>query len=78
MAGWLPLSTLRMWQVVAGPRRAAGVCGLQLPNLGDSRNDLPRHSYAIAAVVPRHMVGDDPEERCERVGIAASAGAEKL
>src|SRR5947209_9360993 len=30
--------------------------------------------YFSTIVVPSHVVGDDPEERCQRVGVATSAG----
>ncbi len=72
-----PLSSLRIGKGMAGAR-AVAVCGLWLPDFGDSRDDLPGHADPIASVVSRHVVGDDPEERRQHVGTAASAGAEKL
>ena len=64
MAGWLPLSTLWRWAVVAGARGAVGVRGLRLPNLSDSGNDLPGHPDPVAHLVSGDVVGDHPEERC--------------
>ena len=52
--------------------------GLWLPNFSDSRNDLPGHAHPFASLVPRHVVGDHAEERCQRLGPPASAWAEEL
>ena len=54
------------------------MCGLWLPNFSDSRHDLPGHTDSLAGLVPRDVVGDEPEERCQRFGSATSAGAEKV
>jgi hypothetical protein len=63
---------------MASPRRAVSVRGLRLPDLSDCRNDLSGHADPVAGLVPRHVVGNNPEERRQRVGIATRAGAEEL
>jgi hypothetical protein len=78
MARRLPVPKLRRWSVVAGARRAAGVCGKWLPNLSDSGDDLPGYEDPFAGLVPHDVVADDPEERCQRVGIAASARLDEI
>ena len=55
-----------------------GVCRVRLPDFGDRRNDLSGHTDALTRVVWRHVVGDDAEEWRQRLGAAASAGAEEL
>ena len=62
---------------MASARCAVSVCGLWLPNLCDHRNDLLGYADSVAGLVSRH-VGNDPEERRQRVGAATSAGAEEL
>jgi hypothetical protein len=69
LAGRIPLPTLRRPPIVAGPRSFAGVRGLWVPNFGDSRNDFPGHANPFAGLVPRHGVGDHPEEWCQRAGV---------
>jgi len=78
MAEWFSLPTLRCGPVVASARRAAGVRGLRLPNVSDSRDDLPGYEDPFAGLVPRHVVGYHSEERCQRLGTATSARAEEL
>jgi hypothetical protein len=78
VAGGLPLPTLWRRQVLAGPRSFAGVPWVWLPNFGDSRNDLPGYANSFAGLVPRHVVGDHPEERGQCFGSATGARAEEL
>jgi hypothetical protein len=63
---------------MAGARRAASVCGLRPPNLCDLRDDLSGYADPIAGLVSRHVVDNDSEKRRQRVGVAASVGAEEL
>jgi len=65
----------RSWPVT---RVLLEVRELRRANFGDSGNDLPGHPNPFAALVPRHVVGNDAEERSQRVGTATSTGAEKL
>ena len=78
MAGGFPLSALWWQPVVAGSRSAVGVRWLWLPNFSNSGNDLPGHPDSIACVVPRDVVGDDPEERSQRVGVATNSRPEEI
>ena len=58
--------------------RAVSVRGLRLPDICDGWNDLSGHADAVARLVSRHVVGNNPEERRQRVGAATRAGAEEL
>ena len=51
---------------------------LRLSNFGYGGHDLPGHPNSIAGLVSRDMVGDDAEERCQRVGAATSARPEEI
>jgi len=64
--------------VVARPWGSARVRGLWLPNFSYSRNHLPGYAHSFTGLVPRYVVGDHPEERCQRFGPATSARAEEL
>ena len=77
VADGFPLFPLRIGEGMAGSRSLA-VCRVRLPDFGDRRNDLPGHTDSVTRVVSRHVLGDDPEERRQRVGAATSAGAEEL
>ena len=57
---------------------ASGMPRLRTSNLGDGRDALSRHAQAVGAVVPHHVVGDEPEEREQRAGSAESAWIGKL
>ena len=61
---------------VRGVLLECAACGCQTSVT--RRNDFPGHTDTIACLVPRHVVGDDPEERCQRVGVATSARLEEL
>ena len=58
--------------------RSVGVRWVWVPDFGHRRNDFPGHTDSFAGVVSRHVVGDDPEERGQRIGTATSAGAERI
>ena len=58
--------------------RSVGVRRVWVPDFGHRRNDLPGHANPVARVVSRHVVGDHPEERGQRLGVATSAGAERV
>ena len=51
---------------------ALDVRGLWPPGFGNGGHDLPRHTYAVDALVPRHLVGGQPEERRQRTGPATN------
>jgi len=77
VAGGFRLSALRIGEGLAGAGSVA-VCWMRVPNFGDCRNDFPGHAHSVDGVVSRHVVGDDPEERRQRVGAATSAGPEEV
>ncbi len=69
-----PLSPLRIREGMAGAG-SVGVCRVWVPDLSGCRNDLFQDTRTpVTRVVSRHVVGDDPEERRQRVGTATSAG----
>jgi hypothetical protein len=76
VASGFHLSPLRIREGMAGAE-FVGVCRVWVPDFGDGRNDLPGHADSVTRVVSRHVVGDDPEERCQRAGTATSVGAEE-
>jgi len=57
---------------------APGMRRLRTSNLGDRGNHLSGHAQAVGDVVPHHVVGDEPEERDQRAGLAESAWIGKL
>ena len=77
MASGVPLSALQSGEGMASSG-SVGVCRMWVPDFGDRRNDFPGYPDSVAHVVSRHVVGHDPEERRQRVGVATSAGAEEL
>ena len=77
VAKWFPLSPLRFREGMAGAG-SVGVCRVWVPDLSDGRNDFPGYADPVTDLVSRHVVGDDPEKRRQRVGTATSAGAEEL
>jgi len=48
------------------------------PDLGDSRDDLPGYAQAIDGLVSCDVLGNDPEERRQRTGLAAGARTQEL
>ena len=40
--------------------------------------DFPGHSETFGGLVPRHVLGGEPKERCERPGSAKGAGVGQL
>ena len=53
------------------PARALDVHGLWAPGVGDGGHDLRGHAYPDDALVPGDLVGGQPEERRQRLGLAA-------
>jgi len=48
------------------------------PGLGDGGDHLPGYADASSTVVPSYLVHHEPEERCERPGLATNLGTENL
>jgi len=63
---------------VASVGSAVGVRRAPWSDFGDWGDDLSGYPPALDLVVPGGMVGDQPEERGERHGLAASVGLEEL
>ena len=63
---------------MAGVGAAVGMRGVPSPDFGDCGNDLSGQPPAIDLVVPGCVVGDQPEERSQRHGLATRVGPEKL
>ena len=77
MAGRIPMSALWIGEGVAGVR-TVGVRQLRVPDIGHGGDDFSGHAHPAAGLVSCDVVGDDAEEWCQRVRLAASAGAEEL
>lgn len=77
VANGFRVSALRIGEGLAGAR-SVGVWQVWLSNFGDRRGDFSRYANPFAGVVPGHVVGDDPEERCQRIGSATRARAEEI
>ena len=60
------------------PCHRVPVLRLPAPDLGHGGYDFPRHAEAAGDVVSCDVVYDQPEERCQRIGLAAGPRAEKL
>lgn len=78
LASWLRVPALWRAEGVAGVGAAVGVLWVPSPDFGDCGNDLSGQPPAIDPVVPGGMVGDQPEERSQRHGLAARVGLEEL
>ena len=63
---------------VARATTVVAVRGLRPPDVGDRRHDLPGHADAVGDVVPSDVVGDEPEDGGERLGVAADVGSAQL
>jgi len=78
LARWFRVPAMRKPEGVAGVRSAVGVRGVPSPEFGDSGNDLSGQPPSADLVVSSGVVGDEPEERSERHGLAARARLEEL
>src|SRR5215469_2867614 len=78
LAGWISVSSMRGKERVAVPVGASGMRQLWTPDLGNRRDDLPRHAQAVGSVVPNNVVGDEPEKWGQRTGSPESSRIGKL
>jgi len=78
LASWLRVPALWRAEGVASFGTAVGMHGVPSPDFGDCGNDLSGQPPAIDLVVPGGVVGDQPEERSQRHGLAACVGLEEL
>ena len=75
----LLLSAMRKPQgAVAGSGHLSAVPSLRASRFRDGRYDFRAYAYAVADLVPRDLVGGDPEERGQRLGAATRAWSGKL
>ena len=72
------MSTLRMWQGVGGSCHLVPVFELRLSDLGDGWHRVPGHTEASLHLVSGDVVCDQPEERCQRTGLAAGPRSGEL
>src|SRR5664279_6088604 len=54
------------------------VCALRVSDVGNGRNDFPGYADTANGLVSCHVVGDQSEERGQRLGATASLGPGKL
>ena len=59
-------------------QRPMGVRRLPPPDFGDSGNGFSGQPPASDSLVSGSVVGDQPEERSQRHGLAAGAGVKEL
>lgn len=78
LASWLRVPALWWAEGVAGVGDAVGVLRVPSPDFCDCGNDLSGQPPAIDPLVSGGMVGDQPEERSQRHGLAARVGREEL
>ena len=71
VAGGVSLSAVQGSQGGLGPCHLVSVLRLPAPDLGHGGHDFPGHAEAAGDVVSCHVVCDQPEERCQRAGLAA-------
>ena len=78
VAGGVSVPALWGAEGVARATTVVAVRGLRPPDVGDRRHDLPGHADAVGDVVPSDVVGDEPEDGGERLGVAADVGSAQL
>src|SRR5438309_1950502 len=74
MAERLPLSEVRRDQSVADRDGAVRVRRVRPADVGHGRHDLPGHADALADLVPRDVVGHQPEDWDQRPGLQQVLG----
>ena len=72
------MSAVQWCQGCLGPCHLVPVLRLPAPDLGHGGHDFPRHAEAAGDVVSCDVVCDQPEERCQRTGLAAGPRAGEL
>ena len=78
LAGGFSLPAVQRSQGCLGPCHPVPVLRLPAPDLGHGGYDFPGHAEAAGDVVSRDVVCDQPEERCQRTGLAAGPWAGEL
>jgi len=78
MARRISMSAVPGGKIGRRAQHVVSVLFVQASNFGDGGHDFPGHPEAAGDVVSRNVVRDESEERRQRVGFAASAGAGQL
>ena len=78
MARRLSLPALRLRSLLAGTVGAHAVPRVWSSDIGDGRDDFPRHAQTAGGLVPGHVLVGEPEERGQRPGVAESVGVGQL
>jgi hypothetical protein len=66
------MSTLRIWQDVGSACQLVPVFEMQRSDICDGWHRVPGYAEASRHLVPGDVVRDQPEEWCQRAGLAAS------
>ena len=72
------MSTLRMWQGVAGACHLVPVFEVQLSDVGDGGHRVSGYADAPLRLVSGDVVCDQPDERRQRPGLATGPRAWQL
>src|ERR1019366_1306704 len=59
---------------LAAPIGALAVCALRVSDIGNGRNDFPGYADPANGLVSCHVVGDQSEERGQRLGLQRVLG----
>ena len=78
LAGGFSMSAVQRIQGRLGPCHLVPVLRLPAADVGNGGHDFPGYAEASGDVVPCDVVCDQPEERCQRTGLAAGPGAGEL
>jgi hypothetical protein len=76
--GRFPVFALWGLEILASPGRVATVRWLWTPDFGDRRNYSSGYAQPFEVVVSPHVVGDYPEEWCQRFGPPVCVGSEAV
>src|SRR3954468_16776231 len=71
VARWISVPALRRCEELAAPFGAPGMRQLWVSNVGHGGGDVSRHAKATGVMVSNDVVGNQPEERGQRLGSAA-------
>ena len=72
------MSRMRGEEGLGNGEESSLVCELSASDVRDSRDDLPRHTKALADVVPSDVVRHEPEIGRQRARFAARSGFGQL
>jgi len=78
LAWWLDLSALRGNRRMDCPTQPLALWPLPLRDVGYCRDCVSGQPSPFDDLVPRHLAGDQPEERHQRYRIATCSGAGEL